>query len=47
MACSLNFVDAMEALNNYSDSMVQEELEFLIGSNEGKSKLMISFCLEK
>lgn len=42
MACSLNFVDAVEELNNYSDPMVREELEFLIGSNEGKSKLMIS-----
>ena len=47
MACSSNFVDAVEELNNYSDPMVREELEFLIGSNDGKSKLMISLCLEK
>lgn len=42
MACSLNFDDEMEALNNYSDSMVQEALDFFIGSNEGNSKLIIS-----
>ena len=47
MACSSNFDDKMEALNNYSDSMEQEELEFLIGLNEGNSKLIISLCLEK
>ena len=47
MACSLNFLDAVEALDNYSDSMLQEQLEFLIESNEGKSKLIMSFSLEK
>ena len=47
MACSLNFLDAVEALDNYSDSMLREQLEFLIGSNEGKSKLIMSFSLEK
>lgn len=30
MACGRNFYDAKEALNNYDDSMVQEELEFFI-----------------
>ena len=41
MACGRNFYDAMEALNNYDDSMVQEELEFFIDSNKGNSTLTI------
>ena len=34
MACSRNFADSREALNSYGDLMVQEELEFIIGSNK-------------
>ena len=41
MACSRNFADSTEVLNSYGDLMVQEELEFIIGSNEGNSKLTI------
>ena len=41
MACRRNFADSREALNSYGDLMVQEELEFIIGSNEGNSKLTI------
>lgn len=44
MACGRNFCDAMEALNNYDDSMVQEELEFFIDSNKGNSRLTIHFA---
>ena len=41
MACGRNFYDAKEALNNYDDSMVQEELEFFIDWNKGNSRLTI------
>ena len=44
MACSRHFHDAMEALNSYGDLMVQEGLEFIIGSSEGNSKLTIDLC---
>ena len=41
MACSRNFADVTEALNSLGDLMVQEELEFIIWSNKGNSKLTI------
>ena len=43
MECGRNFYDAMKALNSYVDFMVQEELEFLIGSDSGNSRLTIHF----
>ena len=44
MACGRNFYDTMEALNSYGDFMVQEELEFLIGSHRGNYRLTIRFA---
>ena len=40
----MNFKDAIEALNSVDgiDLMEQEQIEYLIGSNEGNSKLTIS-----
>ena len=44
MACGRNFYNTMEALNSYGDFMVQEELEFLIGSHRGNYRLTIRFA---
>ena len=48
-ACSMNFRGAIKVLNNLDDFdlMEQEQLEYLIDSNEGSSKLIISLCLDK
>ena len=45
----MNFGDAMEALNSVDgiDLMEQEQLKYLIGSNEGNSKLTILLSLCK
>lgn len=45
----MNFRDAIDALNSVDgiDLLEQEQLEYLIGSNEGKSKLIISLRLDK
>ena len=45
----MNFRDAIEALNSVggTDLMEQEQLEYLIGSNEGNSKLTFALYLDK
>ena len=45
----MNFRDAIEALNGVGgiDLMQQEQLEYLIGSNEGNSKLTFPLYLDK
>ena len=45
----MNFRDAIEALNSVGgiDLMEKEQLEYLIGSNEGNSKLTFPLYLDK
>ena len=45
----MNFRDAIEALNSVggTDLMEQEQLEYLIGSNEDNSKLTFALYLDK
>ena len=45
----MNFRDAIEALNSLDgiDLMEQEQLEYMIGSNEGNSKLTFPLYLDK
>ena len=45
----MNFRDAIDALNIVDgiDLMEQEQLQYLIGSNEDNSKLIISLYLDK
>ena len=45
----MNFTDAIEALNcvDGHDLMEQEQLDYLIGSNEGNSKLTFPLHLDK